>query len=180
MNQTIEELFENDPVAMKLHEAAYEMGKGDVFLQQAIRQGKCPFGQYAMTKENRWSYAISRRRFEEYLGTGSREYKNITVAEVAKIIGKTSQYVRRTLQQDTVPYGICVKVNGIFNYHISRKQFNDWWRIEQGMKKVYIVKTETAEIPLNDEEDAWKVYGELRKYCNMSEPEERRLQKMTV
>ena len=30
MNQpeTVEELFENDPVAMKLHEAAYEMRKG--------------------------------------------------------------------------------------------------------------------------------------------------------
>ena len=177
MNQpeTIEELFENDPVSMKLHEAAYEMGKGDVFLQQAIKQGKCPFGQYAMTKENRWSYAISRVRFEECLGTGDRRYKNMTPEEAAKIMEKAPQYVRLTLQQGTVPYGICIKLNGVFNYHISRKQFNEWWRIDQGMEKVYVVKTESGEITLNDKADAWRVYDELRKYCLASEPEERRL-----
>lgn len=173
--ETVEELFENDPVSMKLHEAAYEMGKGDVFLQQAIKQGKCPFGQYAMTKENRWSYAVSRVRFEEYLGTGDRKLKNMTPKEAAKIMEKSADYVRATLRQGTVPYGFCIKVNGIFNYHISRKQFNEWWRIEQGKEKVYVVKTETGEIILNDEADAWRVYDEVRKYCLVSEPEKRRL-----
>ena len=65
MNQpeTVEELFENDPISMKLHEAAYEMGKGDVFLQQAIRQKKCSFGYGAETKEGHWVYLISRVQF---------------------------------------------------------------------------------------------------------------------
>ena len=43
------------------------------------------------------------------------------------------------------------------------------------MEKVYVVKTESGEITLNDKADAWRVYDELRKYCLASEPEERRL-----
>lgn len=173
--ETIEELFATDPVSMKLHEAAHEMGKGDVFLQEAIKQGKCSFGQYAMTGENRWSYAISRVRFEKYLGTGDRKIKNMTPMQVAKIIGKDVNYVRSTLQQGTVPYGICIKLNGGYNYHISRKLFNEWWVIEQGVEKVYVVRMETGEIVLNDEADAWKVYDEVSKYTTVSQPEERRV-----
>ena len=178
MNQpeSIEELFENDPVAIKLHEAAYEMGKGDVFLQQAIKQGKCAFGYGAETKEGRWVYLISRVQFEEYLGTGDRKYKNLTLTEAAKIAGKHYIGIKNAIIQGRSPYGMCVETSpGKYDCHISRKQFNKWWRIEQGMEKVYVVKTETAEIPLNDEADAWRVYDELRKYCLVSEPEERRL-----
>ena len=178
MNQpeTIEELFENDPVAIKLHEAACEMGKGDVFLQQAIKQGKCSFGYGAETKEGRWVYMISRVQFEEYLGTGDRKYKNLTLTEASKITGYKYISIRNAIIQGRSPYGICAKMpSGKYDCHISRKQFNEWWRIEQGMEKVYVVKTETAEIPLNDEADAWRVYDELRKYCLVSEPEERRL-----
>ena len=178
MNQpeSIEELFENDPVAIKLHEAAHEMGKGDVFLQQAIRQKKCSFGYGAETKEGRWVYLISRVQFEEYLGTGDRKYKNLTLTEASKITGYKYISIKNAIIQGKSPYGICVETSpGKYDYHISRKQFNEWWRIEQGMEKVYVVKTETAEIPLNDEADAWRVYDELRKYCLVSEPEERRL-----
>ena len=90
MNQleTVEEKYENDTITIKLHEDAYEMGKGDVFLQQAIKQDRCPFGYGAETKEGRWVYMISRVRFEEYLGIGDKKYKNLTLAEAAKITGK--------------------------------------------------------------------------------------------
>ena len=178
MNQpeTIEELFENDPISMKLHEAAYEMGKGDTFLQQAIKQGKCPFGYGAETKEGRWVYMISRGRFAEYLGTGDRKHKNLTLTEAAKITGKKYIGIKNAIIQGKSPYGICVETSpGKYDYHISRKQFNEWWRIEQGMEKVYVVKTESGEITLNDEADAWRVYDEVSKYCQVSEPEERRL-----
>ena len=43
------------------------------------------------------------------------------------------------------------------------------------MEKVYVVKTESGEITLNDEADAWRVYDEVSKYCQVSEPEERKL-----
>lgn len=178
MNQpeTVEELFENDPVSMKLHEATYEMGKGDVFLQQAIRQGVCPFGYGAETKEGRWVYLISRKQFEEYIGTGDRKHKNLTLAEAAKITGYRYMSIKNAIIQGRSPYGICVKMpSGKYDCHISRKQFNEWWRLEQGMEKVYVVKTESGEITLNDEADAWRVYDELRKYCLASEPEERRV-----
>ena len=176
MNQpeSIEELFENDPVSMKLHEAAYEMGKGDVFLQQAIKQGKCAFGYGAETKEGRWVYLISRVQFEEYLGTGDRKYKNLTLTEASKITGYKYMSIKNAIIQGRSPYGICAKMpSGKYDCHISRKQFNEWWRIDQGMEKIYVVKTESGEITLNDEADAWKAYDELRKYCLASEPEER-------
>lgn len=174
--ETVEELFENDPVSMKLHEAAYEMGKGDVFLQQAIKQGKCPFGYGAVTRDGRWSYAVSRVRFEEYIGKGSRENRNITLAEAARITGKNYIMIRNAIIQGRSPFGICVETSpGKYDCHISRKQFNNWWRIEQGREKVYVVKTETGEITLNDGADAWRVYEEISKYCLVSEPEERRL-----
>ena len=52
--------------------------------------------------------------------------KNISVAECAKMLGKSEQFVRVALQTGVAPFGFAVKNKSIFNYHISPKKLNEY------------------------------------------------------
>ena len=52
--------------------------------------------------------------------------KNISVAECAKRIGKSEQFVRVALQQGVAPFGIAVKNKTKYDYHISPKLLDEY------------------------------------------------------
>lgn len=60
--------------------------------------------------------------------------QNVTVAETARILGKSEQFVRIGLQRQVLPIGTALQMSeGRWNYHISRKKLEE-----------YIGKVETA------------------------------------
>ena len=54
------------------------------------------------------------------------EFKNVSVAEAAKLLGKSEQFVRLALQNGTAPFGFAVKNKTVFSYHISPKKLAEY------------------------------------------------------
>lgn len=52
--------------------------------------------------------------------------KNVPVAEAAKLLGKSEQFVRVALQAGTAPFGFAVKRKTCFSYHISPKKLAEY------------------------------------------------------
>ena len=52
--------------------------------------------------------------------------KNISVAECAKRIGKSEQFVRVALQTGVAPFGFAVKNKSVYSYHISPKLLDEY------------------------------------------------------
>ena len=53
--------------------------------------------------------------------------KNVPVDQVAKMLGKSRQFVRVSLQRGIAPFGFAVKLSGErFSYHISPKKLNEY------------------------------------------------------
>ena len=50
----------------------------------------------------------------------------ITVAECAKRLGKSAQFVRIGLQQGVFPFGFAVKNKSMYSYHISPKKLEEY------------------------------------------------------
>lgn len=51
---------------------------------------------------------------------------NISVAECAKILGKSEQFVRVALQTGVAPFGFAVKNKTMYSYHISPKKLTEY------------------------------------------------------
>lgn len=54
--------------------------------------------------------------------------QNVTVAETARILGKSEQFVRIGLQRQLLPIGTALQMSesGRWNYHISRKKLEEY------------------------------------------------------
>lgn len=52
--------------------------------------------------------------------------KNISVAECAKMIGKSEQFVRIALQKGVAPFGFAVKNKSVYSYHISPQKLKEY------------------------------------------------------
>lgn len=52
--------------------------------------------------------------------------KNVPVAEAARMLGKSEQFVRVALQNGTAPFGFAVKNKTVFSYHISPKKLAEY------------------------------------------------------
>lgn len=62
---------------LTVKEAARLMGKSQDFIRIGLQRGLLPFGYAVKTGAERWSYFISRSKFEE--ATGIKEDRNETV-----------------------------------------------------------------------------------------------------
>jgi transcriptional regulator with XRE-family HTH domain len=51
---------------------------------------------------------------------------NISVAECARRLGKSEQFVRVALQTGAVPFGFAVKNRTMYSYHISPKKLDEY------------------------------------------------------
>ena len=54
------------------------------------------------------------------------DMKNISIAECAKRLGKSEQFVRVALQTGAVPFGFAVKNRTMYSYHISPKKLDEY------------------------------------------------------
>ena len=62
----------------------------------------------------------------EVPATNGDVQKNISVAECAKRIGKSEQFVRVALQTGAAPFGFAVKNKSVYSYHISPKLLDEY------------------------------------------------------
>lgn len=51
---------------------------------------------------------------------------NVSVAEAARILGKSEQFVRIGLQRNILPIGTAVKMSSRWTYHISPKLLQEY------------------------------------------------------
>lgn len=55
---------------------------------------------------------------------------NIKVALAAQLLQKSEQFVRIGLQRNLLPFGVAIKNNGRYSYHISAAKFCDYLGLE--------------------------------------------------
>lgn len=53
---------------VRVKEAAQKLGKSEQFVRVGLQREKLPFGVALQVTGQRYSYHISRKKFEEYLG----------------------------------------------------------------------------------------------------------------
>jgi len=58
----------NEKLSLTIKEASEILGASQQFLRVCIQQNRCPFGFGKQNKNGRWSYYISKKKLEEYLG----------------------------------------------------------------------------------------------------------------
>ena len=58
------------------------------------------------------------------------ENQRISVAKAAKILGVSQQFVRVAMQQGVLPIGICVKMSGVYTYHICPEKLKRYLGLE--------------------------------------------------
>ena len=52
--------------------------------------------------------------------------RRVTVAEAARRLGVSQQFIRIGLQRKILPFGCAVKMSDRFTYHISEKLLNEY------------------------------------------------------
>lgn len=52
--------------------------------------------------------------------------QNVKIADAAKLIGKSEQFVRIGLQRNILPFGYAVKMSSKWTYHISPKLLEEY------------------------------------------------------
>lgn len=68
----------------------------------------------------------------EFLNQGQidpNEQRKISVAECAKILDKSEQFVRVALQTGVAPFGFAVKSKSRYDYHISPKKLYEYIKV---------------------------------------------------
>lgn len=54
-------------------------------------------------------------------------FKNVSVADAAKMLGKSKEFVRVALQRGIAPFGMAVKISGNkYTYHISPRKLEQY------------------------------------------------------
>ena len=56
----------------------------------------------------------------------AEDTRNISVAECARRLGKSEQFVRIALQTGVAPFGFAVKNKSVYSYHISSKKLAEY------------------------------------------------------
>lgn len=102
-------------------------------LAARIRKGKSSVSQY-LSGKNIPKEDVQRQIAEvldctvEFLNSECfyNETKNISVAECARRLGKSEQFIRVALQTGAVPFGFAVKNKTMYSYHISPKKLDEY------------------------------------------------------
>ena len=120
--------------AENLKSVMLDKGMSQQELAARIGKGKSSISQY-LSGKNIPKEDVQRKIAEvldctvEFLNQGQadlNESKNISVAECARILGKSEQFVRIALQSGVAPFGFAVKNKTVYSYHISPKKLNEY------------------------------------------------------
>lgn len=123
--------------ANNLKKAMDERNMTQVELAKQIDKGKSSISQY-LSGKNIPKYDVKQKIAEvldctvEYLDSGVPEkggtgsgIRNISVAEAARRLGKSEQFIRVGLQNQRLPFGTAVFVKR-WSYHISPKLLDEY------------------------------------------------------
>ena len=120
--------------AENLKSVMLDKGMSQQELAARIGKGKSSISQY-LSGKNVPKEDVQRKIAEvldctvEFLNQGQvepNESRNISVAECAKLLGKSEQFVRIALQSGVAPFGFAVKNKSVYSYHISPKKLNEY------------------------------------------------------
>lgn len=120
--------------AENLKSVMLDKGMSQQELAARIGKGKSSISQY-LSGKNIPKEDVQRKIAEvldctvEFLNQGQvdlNESRNISVAECAKLLGKSEQFVRIALQSGVAPFGFAVKNKSVYSYHISPKKLNEY------------------------------------------------------
>ena len=121
--------------ASKLKQLMEEQQMTQTELASAIGKGKSSVSQYLSGKNI--PKADVQEKIAEVLGC-SVDYlindeqsdfsgaRNVSVAEAARMLGKSPQFVRVALQTGTAPFGFACKRKTKYDYHISYKKLMEY------------------------------------------------------
>ena len=116
--------------AEKLKQVMSEKGMSQAELAARIGKGKSSVCQYLSGKN--LPKEDVKNKIAEVLDCDfntievSDEVKKISVAECARMIGKSEQFVRVALQTGVAPFGFAVKNKTKYDYHISPKKLSEY------------------------------------------------------
>ena len=116
--------------ARQLKQVMSDKGMSQAELAARIGKGKSSVSQYLSGKNV--PKEDVRKKIAEVLDCDfdqveiSGDVKNISVAECAKILGKSEQFVRVALQTGVAPFGMAVKTKTKYDYHISPKKLEEY------------------------------------------------------
>ena len=120
----------------KLNQVMMERGMSQTELASKIGKGKSSVNQYLSGKNV--PKADVQKQIAEVLGCTVEflnseeisdspvEINNISVAECARRLGKSEQFVRVALQTGAAPFGFAIKNKSVFSYHISPKKLAEY------------------------------------------------------
>lgn len=115
---------------MNQSELAARIGKGKSSVSQYISGVNTPKAdvqlKIAQALDCSVEYLNSETSASDHSATG---LKNVSVAQAAKILGKSEQFVRVALQTGTAPFGFAAKNKTIWSYHISPKKLTEYTNI---------------------------------------------------
>jgi transcriptional regulator with XRE-family HTH domain len=122
--------------AKRLKQAMQDKDMNQAELASRIGKGKSSVSQY-LSGKNIPKDDVQKQIAEvldctvEFLNSEVSEdcdiyLKNVPVAEAAKILGKSEQFVRVALQTGVAPFGFAVKNKSVFSYHISPKKLAEY------------------------------------------------------
>ena len=122
--------------AIQLKQAMNDKGISQAELAAKIGKGKSSVSQY-LSGKNIPKEDVQIRIAEvlgctvedlnsEPLQTDSNEPKKISVAECAKMLDKSEQFVRIALQAGDAPFGFATKNKSVYSYHISPQKLKEY------------------------------------------------------
>lgn len=122
--------------ASKLKQAMEEQQMTQAELAVAIGKGKSSVSQY-LSGRNKPKLDVQEKIAEvldctvDFLNSDEEiayvdGARNVSVAEAARILGKSPQFVRVALQNGTAPFGFAVKKKTTYSYHISPKKLQEY------------------------------------------------------
>lgn len=115
--------------AKQLKQVMLDKGMSQAELAARIGKGKSSVSQY-LSGKNIPKEDVQKKIAEvlecnfDQIETG--DVQNISVAECAKILGKSEQFVRVALQQGVLPFGFAVKMSSKYSYHVSKAKVYEY------------------------------------------------------
>jgi transcriptional regulator with XRE-family HTH domain len=122
--------------AKRLKQSMASQGISQVELANRIGKGKSSVSQY-LSGKNIPKYDVQERiasvldcTIDWLNGEGEDEtyidQYNVSIADAAKKLNKSPQFVRISLQMGTAPFGFATRTSTRWSYHISYKKLNEY------------------------------------------------------
>lgn len=111
---------------MKANELAIKIGKNKSSVSQYLSGKNIPKDETKIKIAEVLDFPIEYFTIEDKTVSIDKYQYNVPISEAAKLLYKSEQFVRVSLQNGTAPFGFATKNKTKFSYHISPKKFYDY------------------------------------------------------